>query len=89
MTIYVDEQGYCHVENADGRQPVEAKFFDGRAPEVIEGYLYTLDDGGVAVIAPWRDWSELDAVQREYEREQIAQYESAISEIETALGVNS
>ena len=89
MTIYVDEQGYCHVENADGRQPVEAKFFDGRAPEVIEGYLYTLDDGGVEVITPWRDWSELDATQREYEREQLAQYESALSEIETALGVNA
>lgn len=89
MTIYVDEQGYCHVEDADGRQPVETKFFDGRAPEVIEGYLYTLDDGGVEVITPWRDWNELDKVQRAYEQEQLAQYEAALSEIETALGVNA
>ena len=41
-------------------------------------------------------WAELDAVQREYEREQyqmvVAQnteYESALTEIETALGVNN
>ena len=41
-------------------------------------------------------WAELDAAQREYEREQyqtvVAQnteYESALIEIETALGVNN
>lgn len=89
MTIYVDEQGYCHVENADGRQPVEAKFFDGRAPEVIEGYLYTLDDGGVEVIAPWRDWNELDKAQRAYEQNLITQYEAALSAIEQALEVQT
>ena len=46
------------------------------------------------MIAPWKPWEELDAAQREYEREQYetlsaqnAEYESALSEIETALGV--
>ena len=33
--------------------------------------------------------AELDAAQREYERQQIAQYESALTEIESALGVNA
>lgn len=84
MTIYVDEQGYCHVENADGRQAVEDEFFDGRAPEVIEGYLYTLDDGGVGVIAPWRDWNELDKAQRAYEQEQLADMRAALA----VLGVS-
>ena len=48
------------------------------------------------MIAPWKPWDELDAAQREYEREQyqmvVAQnteYESALTEIETALGVNN
>lgn len=46
------------------------------------------------MIAPWKPWAELDAAQREYEGEryaavaaQNAEYEAALSEIETALGV--
>lgn len=48
------------------------------------------------MIAPWKPWDELDEAQREYEREQYAavtaqnaEYEAALSEIETALGVNA
>lgn len=48
------------------------------------------------MIAPWKPWQELDKAQREYEREryaavtaQNAEYEAALSEIETALGVNA
>lgn len=46
------------------------------------------------MIAPWKPWQELDEAKREYEREQYAavtaqnaEYEAALSEIETALGV--
>lgn len=46
------------------------------------------------MIAPWKPWKVLDEAQREYEREQYqdltaqnAEYEAALSEIETALGV--
>lgn len=48
------------------------------------------------MVAPWKPWGELDEAQREYEREQYAavtaqnaEYEAALSEIETALGVNA
>ena len=48
------------------------------------------------MVAPWKPWQELDEAQREYEREQYAavtaqnaEYEAALSEIETALGVNA
>lgn len=48
------------------------------------------------MVAPWKPWDELDKAQREYEREQYAavtaqnaEYEAALSEIETALGVNA
>ena len=48
------------------------------------------------MIAPWKPWQELEEAQREYEREQYAavaaqnaEYEAALSEIETALGVNT
>ena len=40
------------------------------------------------MIAPWKNYAELDSAQREYERNQIAEYEAALSEIETALGAN-
>lgn len=48
------------------------------------------------MVAPWKPWQVLDEAQREYEREQYAavtaqnaEYEAALSEIETALGVNA
>lgn len=48
------------------------------------------------MVSPWKPWQELDEAQREYEREQYAavtaqnaEYEAALSEIETALGVNA
>lgn len=89
MTVYIDELGHCHTEYADGRQAVEDDFFRDRAPEVIEGYMCTLGVNGERIIFPWQPWEQLDAAQREYERQQLAQYESALSEIETALGVNA
>ena len=63
------------------------------------GQTWTRADGVVftgEMIAPWKPWAELDTAQREYEREQYqalaaqnAEYEAALSEIETALGVNA
>ena len=106
-TIYIDSDFKCHTANPDGMYtPVEATAFDGKCDAYIEGYRFipagqswTRADGVVftgEMIAPWKPWAELDAVQREYEREQYqmvvaqnAEYEAALSEIETALGVNT
>lgn len=64
---------------------------------VPSGSTWVRSDGAVfqgEMIAPWKPWDELDAAQREYERaqyaavtEQNAEYEAALSEIETALEV--
>lgn len=64
---------------------------------VPAGESWTREDGAVfsgEMAAPWTDWEELDKIQRVYERErydtltaQNAEYESALSEIETALEV--
>ena len=96
MTVYIDELGHCHAKNANGRQAVEDEFFAGRAPEAIEGYRCTLGEDGERVISPWQPWEQLDAIQREYEREQYstlraqnAQYEAALTEIEAALEVST
>ena len=78
---------------------VETDFFDGKCDAYIEGYRYlppetiwTREDGVVfrgEMLAPWKPYSELDAAQRAYERELLAQYEQALTEIETALGVST
>ena len=104
MTIYIDKDYLCHAEPGEGLEAVQTDFFDGKAPGYIEGYRFipagehwTAEDGTVyrgEAAFPVTDWEALDAVQREYEREQYetltaqnAEYEAALSEIETALGV--
>ena len=104
MTIYIDTDYKCHTTTADGLTAVETNYFDGKCPAYIEGYRFVpsgstwvRSDGAIfrgEMIAPWKPLEELDAAQREYEREQYAavteqnaEYEAALSEIETALGV--
>ena len=99
MTVYFDLEYKCHVSNDGTMTAVDTDAFDGKCDAYIEGYrlvppgkAWTRKDGVQffgEMIAPWKPWSELDAAQREYEREQLAQYESALTEIEAALGVNS
>lgn len=73
-------------------------FFANKCTTFIEGYrlkpegeTWVREDGtvfsGGEMISPWKDYNELDEAQRAYEKQQIAEYESALSEIETALGV--
>lgn len=98
MTIYLDDDFKCHTSGDDTMTAVETDAFDGKCPEYIEGYRYvpvgqswTRSDGAVfegEMIAPWKDWKELDAAQRAFERQQLAAYETALSEIEAALGVS-
>ena len=77
-TIYVDSDYKCHVTGDDTRKAVETDVFDGKCDAYIEGYRFvpagetwTRDDGVVfhgEMISPWKDFAELDAEQREYER---------------------
>lgn len=97
MKIYIDDDYKCHVSPADGRTEIETDYFDGMCTAAIEGHRYipagstwTRADGetftGEAYML-FVDWATLDASQREYDQEQLAQYESALTEIESALGV--
>lgn len=79
MTIYIDADCKCHVENDGTMTEVQTDFFDGKCKAFIEGYRFVPDgqtwareDGTVfrgEMITPWKPYSELDAAQREYERE--------------------
>ena len=97
--IYIDSECKCHTANPDGSfREVETNFFDGKCDAYIEGYRFvpagaawTRKDGVTfagEMIAPWKDWRDLDEAQRAYERQLIAKYEQALSEIEAALGVS-
>jgi hypothetical protein len=98
MKIYVNPKNFeCHTANPDGMlMEIEERFFDGKCSAFIEGHIcvlfwYTLESDGVVyhgkMIAPWKDCNELDNAQREHERQLLAEYESALAEIEKALGV--
>lgn len=96
-TIYIDSEFKCHVSNDGTMTAIETSFFDGKCDAFIEGYRFvpfgeswTRNDGEVfdgEMISPWKDYDELEEAQRAYERQILAEFESALTEIETALGV--
>lgn len=87
MKVYIDSEYHCHTTNPDGIfREVEHPFFDNKCQAFVEGFCYD-DSDGYVLIYPWKPYSELDTAQREYERQLLADYESALAEIEKALGV--
>ena len=95
MTIYIDKDFKCHTAEADGLRAVGTEAFDGKCAEYIEGYRFvpsgetwTRADGVTfqgEMVAPWRSYAELDAAQREYERQLLAEYAAALN----TLGVTT
>lgn len=91
MMIYIDSEFKCHVTSGEGLTPIETDAFDDKCDAYIEGYRFipagqtwTRADGMVftgEMIAPWKSWAELDAAQREYEREQYTALLSKLSEV--------
>ena len=95
MTIYRDSEYRCHIENDGTMSAVETEVFDGKCDAYIEGHRLVLTGetwvradgvafgGAYEMVAPWKDSSELAAVQRQYELDRAA-LEKAYRE-----GVNS
>lgn len=90
MRIYIDKEFRCHTTNPDGIfREFDVPFADGKCVIFVEGYryvpeneIYTRDDGVVfngEMIAPFKSYEELDAVQRDYEREKLADAENALA----------
>lgn len=85
MKIYIDSEFKCHTTNPYGTfREVENSFFDGKCAIFIEGYrlkpngeTWVREDGevfsGGEMITPWKDYSELDSAQREYEKQLLAE----------------
>ena len=94
-TIYIDSDFKCHITNDGAMVSVDTDSFDDKCATYIEGYRFVpsgetwvREDGEVfagEMIAPWKDYSELDAAQREYEREQLADMKAALELLEVRL----
>lgn len=91
MKIYIDSEFKCHATPGSGLTEAESAFFDGKAPEFVEGYRYVpagnvwvRSDGAEfpgEMVAPWKPWAELDAAQRAYERKQYNDLITRLSEV--------
>lgn len=78
-TIYIDSDFRCHIDNDGTMREIQTDFFRGKCQAFIEGYRFvpegeswTREDGVVftgEMVAPWKLYEKLDAVQREYEQE--------------------
>lgn len=77
-TIYVDSLYHCHRTDDGTMTVVETGFFIGKCDTFVEGYCYDTSKGYVQIY-PWKPFSELDAAQREYERERLADAENALA----------
>ena len=87
-TIYIDKDFKCHIQNDGTMTAVETDYFDRKCDTLIEGYRFvpfgeswTRADGAVfhgEMIAPWKDFAELDKAQREYEKQLLAEYAEAL-----------
>lgn len=99
MTIYIGNDFKCHVTDDGTMTAVETDAFDGMCTEYIEGYRFvpagqtwTREDGVAfagEMISPWRPWAELDAAQREYERQQLADMQAALAEALTTAEITA
>lgn len=92
MKVFIDSEFRCHTTNPDGTfREVETDFFDGKCNTFIEGYRFVpagetwvRSDGKVfrgEMVSSWRPYSELDAAQREYERQLIEIYEKSLETV--------
>lgn len=98
MTIYIDNDYKCHVFDAEGRRAIVTDVFIGKCGKWIESYRYvpsgetwTRDDGVMftgEMVSPWKDLSDAYVAQAAYLADQTAQYEAALTEIESALEVS-
>ena len=94
-TIYIDAECKCHLTDYGMLTPVETDFFDGMCDAFVEGYRFipagvewVREDGAVfhgEMIAPWKDFAELDTMQRNYERQLLAEYAEALRVLEVKV----
>lgn len=88
-TVYIDSEFKCHTANDGTMTAIETDFFDSKCDAFVEGYRFvpsgeswTREDGTVfhgEMLSPWKPYKELDAAQRQYEQERLADAENALA----------
>ena len=96
MTYYLDDDCRVHTAPGEGRTPWEDAdgVFAGKCKAYTEGFrvvpegqTWVRGDGMAfpgLMVAPWKPYAELDAVQRQYEREQYEAMKAAVEEAQAA-----
>lgn len=96
MKVYIDSEFKCYTSNPDENfKEIETDFFDNKCDTFIEGYRFIpsgeswkRSDGIIfhgEMIAPWKPYNELDTVQREYERQLLAETQKELAELDAVL----
>lgn len=77
MTIYIDNNFKCHLENNGTMREVETDFFEGKCRQFVEGYRFVpagetwVREDGLEftgeMIAPWKNYDMLVSLQEQYE----------------------
>ena len=90
-TIYLGDDFKCHVSDDGTRTAVETDIFDGKCDAFVEGFRFVpkgqtwiRTDGTVfpgEMLAPWKDFSELDACQRSYEQQLMRENEEILESL--------
>lgn len=91
MKIYIDSEFKCHISDDGTMTSVETDVFDGKCKEYIEGFRFVpsgavwMRSDGVSfrgeMISPWKDYAKLDAAQRSYEKQLLAEYEALVNDL--------
>lgn len=91
MTIYIDSDYRCHVENDGSMRLIETNVFDGKCQEYIEGFRFvpegeswTRSDGVVfygEMVVAWKDIRELEKAQFDFE------CKNTLSKIKEIVGI--
>ena len=86
-TIYIDPVTFHAQRKVDEALiPYETSFFFGKCDEFVMGHIVVPSDYDATifnvacrgeVITPWKPLDELETAQREYERQQLADYKAA------------
>ena len=89
-TIYIDSDFKCHLINDGTMTVIETNYFDDKCDYFIEGYRFIpagqswiRSDNAVfngEMIAPWKDYDELDRAQQDYEKQQLEEYKNIVAE---------
>ena len=78
-TLYIDTEFKLHTSNDGTMASVDTDFFDGKCDVYVEGFRFVpygrrwvRSDGVVfegEMIAPWKPYNELQAAQKQYEKD--------------------